>query len=484
MNFVIRPIKLLLVALVLISAVGLSFRLVRDSVASASTASSSSMVYLPITIKGYPRPVTGFGAQILPHKSTKVMGFLKEADVYWVRVNAINWNDIEPDPHTDPPTYKWEMVNESGLSFAAKNGMQIIATVRFAPAWAQKIPGYACGPISPEALDEFAKFLHALVQRYSYPPYNIKYWELGNEPDIDYRLADQNSGFGCWGDENDQFYGGGYYAEMLKVAYPAIKAVDPTAQVLIGGLLLDCDPTHPPEGKDCKPTRFLEGILINGGGPFFDIVSFHGYPTYSSSSPDGELYYDPNFPSWGARGGVVLGKVDFLREVLAQYGLAKPIMHTEGSLICPETNGADCNPPIEAFFQAQADYIVWLYVRNWAAGLKGTIWYQFNGSGWRYGSILDGNQDPKPVYYALDFLTQELKGATYVAPVTQFPSIVGYEFRNATKKIWVLWSPGAGTYAIQLPGGVLQVYDKYGTDITPAGPEINVKSPIYVEFAP
>ena len=484
MNLLIRAFKLLLIVFVLILAINISFRQNRESVVSASTTSSSSTIYLPITLHGYPRPVTGFGAQVLPYISNKVMDFMKEADVYWVRVNAINWNDIEPI-RTDPPTYHWDMVNEFYLSSASQNGMQTIATIRYAPTWAQKIPGYACGPISQATFDEFAQFLQALVQRYSYPPYNIKYWELGNEPDIDPTLlTDPGSGYGCWGDENDPFYGGGYYAEMLKVAYPAIKAVDPTAQVLVGGLLLDCDPTHPPEGKDCKPAKFLEGILRNGGGPFFDIVDFHGYPVYSSSTPGGELYYDAHYPSWEARGGVVLGKVSFLRERLAINGVTKPVMHTEGSLICPDGNSVDCNPPGEAFFQAQADYVVWLYVRNWAAGLKGTIWYQFNGPGWRNGGMLDENQDPRPAYYALDFLTKELKGATYVAPVAQFPSLVGYEFKTAAKKIWVLWSPDAGQYSIQLPGGVLHVYDKYGTDITAAGSEVNVKSPIYVEFAP
>jgi len=471
---------------VLISAIGISFRRNRETVASASMAASSSTTYLPITLHGYPRPVTGFGAQVLPNKSNQVMDYMKDADVYWMRVNAINWNEIEPI-RTDPPTYHWEMVNETNLSSASLNGMQIIATIRFAPEWAREPQSFECSPILQDKLDEYTQFLQALVQRYSYPPYNIKYWELGNEPDIDPSLlTDPGSGFGCWGDESDDYYGGGYYAEMLKVAYPAIKAVDPTAQVLIGGLLLDCDPTNPPPGKACKPAKFLEGILNNGGGPFFDIVSFHGYPTYSSSAPGGELYYDTHFPGWEVRGGVVLGKVDFLREVLANNGLNKPIMHTEGSLICPEGNGADCNPPSAAFFQAQADYVVWLYVRNWVAGLKGTIWYQFNGPGWRNGGLLDENQDPRPAYYALDFLTQELKGATYVAPIAhpQFPPLVGYEFKTSTKKIWVLWSPDAGTYAIQLPGGVLHVLDKYGADITPAGSDINVKSPIYVEFAP
>jgi len=109
----------------------------------------------------------------------------------------------------------------------------------------------------------------------------------------------------------DEYYGGGYYAEMLKAVYPAIKEADPQAQVLIGGLLLDCDPTHPPEGKDCKPSKFLEGILKNDGGDYFDIISFHGYPPYSGADIGGGLYNDVHHPYWESRGGVVLGKVDF-----------------------------------------------------------------------------------------------------------------------------------------------------------------------------
>ncbi len=63
--------------------------------------------------------------------------------------------------------------------------------------------------------------------------------------------------FGCWGDPNDKtYYGGEYYAEMLKRAYPAVKAANPQAIVLNGGLLLDCDPRYPPPGKDCLPADF------------------------------------------------------------------------------------------------------------------------------------------------------------------------------------------------------------------------------------
>jgi hypothetical protein len=83
--------------------------------------------------------------------------------------------------------------------------------------------------------------MHDLVARYSVPPYNVKYWELWNEPDVDPALAGLIGGdipFGCWGDSTDPYYGGGYYAEMLKAVYPRIKAADPQAQVARGRIAL------------------------------------------------------------------------------------------------------------------------------------------------------------------------------------------------------------------------------------------------------
>ncbi len=90
--------------------------------------------------------------------------------------------------------------------------------------------------------------------------------------------------FGCWGNPNDPYYGGGYYAELLKRAYPAAKAANPQAIVMNGGLLLDCDPRYPPPGKDCLPAQFLEGMLRNQGAAYFDILAFHGYPYYGTPS--------------------------------------------------------------------------------------------------------------------------------------------------------------------------------------------------------
>ncbi len=428
-----------------------------------------------------PRMAFGTESHLMDFQShTDIIG---ETGLQLVRHNALLWYNVEPSEGER----QWEAVAEleDKLARASSSGLSTILIVRGTPAWAQQTPGSFCGPITQDKFDAFANFLSEAVKRYSMPPYNVKFWELGNEPDVDPSLVQPKSVFGCWGNQNDPYYGGGYYAEMLKSVYPTIKSADPESKILIGGLLLDCDPTRPPEGKDCKPGNFLEGILRNGGGDYFDIVSFHGYPPYTdSSSEGGGLYYDEHFPSWEHRGGVVLGKVDFLRQVMASYSIDKPIIHTEGSLICPEWNTEDCSPPGEKFYEDQADYIIWMFVRNWANGLLGTIWYQFEGPGWRHGALLDENQDPKPAYYALEFLAEELNGGEYTGQVTQYDQLTGYEFTKSNKKVWVIWSPDGVPHPLLLDDAPQNIYDKYGNQIDATSTELLVSSPIYLEFSP
>ena len=430
-----------------------------------SSDTADSLIYLPLSMKNYPwRTIFGTQTQNLGDETFSSLAV--DAGLDWVRLDAFNWSKIEPQ-RTDPPTYKWNSVDQESLKAAKDNGIEAIAIVRGTPDWAQKYPGISCGPINNSELDEFASFLNTLVKRYSVPPYSIKYWELGNEPDVDPALVSPSSVFGCWGDDGDRHYGGRYYADMLKVAYPAIKSADPEAKVLIGGLLLDCDPS---KENSCKSGKFLDGILENDGGQFFDILSFHGYPHFGASS------------KWDHRGGVVLGKVDYIRQKLANKNLEKPIFHTEGSLLCHPADIANCEPPGTDFYEAQADYLPTLFVTNWVEGIEATIWYQFEGPGWRFGGLLDEDQNPKPVYDTLQFMTQQLGSATYIGRVFESTPVAGYKFKTFAKEIWVLWSPDGSLQSVTLPSSYDHIFDKYGDEISLTNNQLEVGSPVYVEF--
>ena len=416
-----------------------------------------------------------YGAEMNRISPERGLDLARPAGLYWLRYNGLRWADVE----ATRGTYDWEKVAdlETQLQAAYEAGLQTILIVRRTPEWAQKVPGSFCSAPRPEALQDLANFLAEAVNRYKDPPFGVKYWELGNEPDVDPRLVAPDGGFGCWGDEQDTYYGGEYYGQILQAIYPAIKAADPEAQVLIGGLLLDRDPAvdeHPN-----PPARFLEGILRGGGGDFFDLVSFHSYVPY-----DGQLHdWETTLPNWAQRGGTLPGKVDFLREVLAGYGYDKPLMVTEAGILC-----RDCpSPAPDDFLQAQAAYLPRLYVRSMAMGLEAAIWYTLNGPGWRQGGLLDENQQPRPAYEALRALTSLLAEAQYLGPLEQFAGLEGHAFRrpDAETEVWVLWAPDDQEVTIELPAGMQQAYDLAGTPLAPQNGSLDVGfAPVYLRVSP
>ncbi len=417
-----------------------------------------------------------FGVEINPGQAAKVAPQIKDAGVTWVRYNGILWSQVE----ATPGTRDWSKLDavEAELRAISAAGARPIVIVRDTPAWARKVPS-SCGPIQADALDDFASFMGDLVQRYSGPPYNVQIWEMGNEPDVDPSLVASDSIFGCWGDQNDPFYGGGYYADMLKQVYPAIKQANPAAQLMTGGILLDCDPTQPPDGKDCKPARFLEGILQNGGGAAFDILAYHAYVHWSPTDTD----WDDQQSAWSHRGGTLLGKLDYLRSILKQYNVNKPIFMNEGGLLCYPTS-VPCATRDPNFYNDQANYAVRLYSRAWASGLMGAVWYTLNGPGWRDGGMLDGSQEPRPSYQALTFMTSKLNGAQYVGALSQ-GGVEGYAFRRGNSTYNIYWTNNETSISVPLPTGTRTIYTYLGQTIAASSGTITVGfEPVIVEIAP
>jgi hypothetical protein len=401
-----------------------------------------------------------FGLEIGPGAVSATASRAGESGAAWARYNDVRWAAVEPTPGAR----NWAALGrtDAEIQLLVNQGLTPIVVVRATPRWAQQIPGSACGPIKPEALDAYAAFMRELVARYSQPPYQVHYWQIWNEPDAPSSLQG-DSPFGCWGDPNDPYYGGGYFAEMLKRVYPAIKQADPAAKVVLGGLLLDCDPDHPPAGKDCRSARFLEGVLRNGGGGAFDILAYHGYAYWGPVKVDWELSQN----NWAASGGAVLGKLAFLRAVLSRYNTSKPIMLTEAALLCI----GKC--PLDQYDADQANYVVRLYARAHAHGLMGAIWYTLNGPGWRSTGLLDSAQQPRLGYQAYTFLARLLNGAQYTGSFSS-GALEGYSFRKGATVYQICWTNDGSTISLALPQTMSATYDKLGQQLTMNGPSLNV----------
>jgi hypothetical protein len=426
-----------------------------------------------------------FGAEMDDFNGAGV-DLMAAANMTWVRRNAVVWSSIEPTEGT----YNWSAMADlaSQLKAFSNKGIQVILEVRSTPEWARKYPGTgpSCGPIRLEKMAAFGNFMHALVERYSVAPYHVKYWEIWNEPDYPYTEGDNL--FGCWGDWGDPYFGGGYYAEVLKAAYPQIKIADPQGQVLIGGLLLDCDPRP---GAGCAIQgkgvlgSFLEGILRNNGGPYFDAVSFHSYDIYWGSLG---VYINPNWASaWNTTGPVLIAKSDYIKSVLNQYSVTgKYLMNTETAVIC----GRD-GLELPCLTADSANTKVYYLAQNFAAaiaqGIRANIWYSVYG--WRNSALLDGYNTPLPAYYAFKFVTNELSDVAYAGVINSTDingasNVKGYIFQRSNRRIWVLWSLDGNTQAITLPGVPLAAYDSLGNSVSPAS-TMNVSlNPLFLEWNP
>jgi hypothetical protein len=391
-----------------------------------------------------------FGISLKQLDSASGLDQVIQAGVSWTRTGFI-WSAIEPSPGER----YWDTDLEQGLIRATTAGVQPIMLIEGTPGWALKA-GYDCGAVAESQFPALAQFAYDLVKRYSASPYNVRYWELWNEPDVWGTL-------GCWGDPSDtDYYGGYYYGQMLQEVYPRIKEADPRAQVLVGGLLLDCDPINPPYWKDCTSSKFLEGVLASGAGPFFDGVSFHAYDQYTGKGTYENVIWSS---SYNTTGPVSIAKARYLKEVLAQYGYeGKYLMNTETGVLWgwDWTNPLPCDPSAPPDVEVtKVYYVIHSYAVAVAEGWKATVWY--SALGYRCTGLLNSDLSPKPAYYAYQFAQQKLGEAVFVRQITEYPQVMGYEYEIPGKKLWVLWSLDGQAHPLSLPGLPL-VVNRVGED--------------------
>ncbi|RCK76375.1 MAG: hypothetical protein ANABAC_0526 [Anaerolineae bacterium] len=435
--------------------------------------SQTQNLYLPLVFRNYPL-VTVFGVDARSN-----LDKVSEAGLSWARGVSVLWDQVE----ATRGVYNW---NDDGLknflANASQRNIQVILIVQRAPTWARKYDK-ACGPIKSSELDSFANFMVEVVKRYSVPPYNVRYFQVWNEQDAPTGVPD-SLGIGCWGEQSypgDPYFGGEYFGEMLLRVYPKIKQANPSVQVLIGSLLLDCDPRSWGDGycatrDKANEWNFFEGVLKRGAGNAFDIMTFNGYAYYAEGKNAvwAEKYARRE---WAAKGGQVDGKLDYLREKMSNYGISKPIMLSEAGMFYQSSGYIGDTP--EAYEQTKADYLTYVYANTWAQGLQATIWYSLKHLS---PKLLDANNNPKPAYNALKTMTSILAQADYKSREDQ-AGYTKFIYHLGNQEIWLLIPTGevAGTsYNISKPDNFVKLVDIYGNEQPDPGSIISFSRPVYV----
>ena len=163
----------------------------------------------------------------------------------WMRV-LIDWHVIEPVKGQ----FNWGYADH-WINGALKRGMKVLGLIAYTPEWARYPDAYYTAPPADPA--NFAAFSTAVVQRYGD---RISDWEIWNEPNLPlfFGYAERPADV---------------YTQVLKAAYPAIKAVQPNSVVISGGLSRAV-------GVDA-PTNFLNQMYASGVKGYFDAFAMHPY---------------------------------------------------------------------------------------------------------------------------------------------------------------------------------------------------------------
>jgi len=181
----------------------------------------------------------------------------------WI-AQTIRWKDIEPQPGQ----FTWEQVDAS-VKAARLYGFRILFSVAGAPDWSRSPDSNLAFDGPPADYATFAAFLTTLATRYVG---FVQAYEIWPEANLNSRWASPN------GVSPVQ------YTELLRQSYLAVKAADPAAIVVSGGLA----PTGAHDGFNViDDLAYYQGLYNAGAANYFDAlgVRVDGYNNPPNDSP-------------------------------------------------------------------------------------------------------------------------------------------------------------------------------------------------------
>ncbi|MFG1929260.1 cellulase family glycosylhydrolase [Mycobacterium sp. NPDC048908] len=179
----------------------------------------------------------------------KTMDMIKATNVSAVRL-MIPWAAVE----TSTGTLNWSSIDKTVNSAASRN-IAVVGMVNATPRWAVVSGGQYLSS-RPSSAAAYADFVAKFVARYAGKIAAVEIW---NEP----------NSVTFWTPTPDP----AAYTELLKAAYPKVKAVDPSIVVISAGL----GAIQSFGSLTINPVAYLTQMYAAGAGPYFDALSFHPY---------------------------------------------------------------------------------------------------------------------------------------------------------------------------------------------------------------
>ncbi len=139
---------------------------------------------------------------------------------------VFSWAAAQPD-QGQPPSFA---DSDAFVARAARNDIEILPIVMYAPPWARVDPdNFASPPANPS---DYTSYLVQLAQRYGpngtfwsehpeVPKRPLRVWQIWNEPQLRYQWASKDWEAG--------------YGQLLHAAHDALKQADPGSTVVLAG---------------------------------------------------------------------------------------------------------------------------------------------------------------------------------------------------------------------------------------------------------
>jgi hypothetical protein len=348
---------------------------------------------------------------------------------HWVRI-FVSWRSLQPNPGPIAPS---ALAAYEQIFNELAPGTKVILDVFGTPKWETGSSDEHAPPANPH---DYAIFVASLAQRFGG---HVSAYEIWNEED------------------ESRWWSGGpdptAYARLLTATYPAVKAANPRATVVLGGLT----------GNDYN---FLENVYQAGGKGSFDAVGVHTDTACNVLSPYSFLR--------GVDGRLIPDSFLAYREVHATMlanGDNKPIWMTELSW---RTTGATCNEgawagqkPEGVSEEQQASFLRQAYhCLAQAPYVQVALWFPIQDEGALVSGLIRSDGSHKPSFTAMRNYLREgdtLTGScgAFTGPKITVASPLNRRTYAGTLPIHVKAFSAQGVFRIRLliDGKLIRNYD-------------------------
>ena len=336
------------------------------------------------------------------------------AGVEWVRID-VSWDSLQPSGPTSYDLNGGVAKLQKRLDEVAARGMKSMVMLYWAPPWSS---GTTAKNGVPRNADEYGTAAAWMAQHYAGKLQAIEIW---NEPDLADFLANRSVVT---------------YTNLLKAAYPKIKAANPNVTVVAGA----------PTGIN---TNWYTQMYANGGAHMFDALGIHPYMGNVDEPPTTcntkyIQYYPCNITNLV---NLMKANGDGDRQIWAtEYGWSTHDNSTYTAPIPSWKRGVTYANQAKYVIQMQEVLAQWPQVTN-------SFWYTDRNTAnadaqeANYG-LLYRDFTPKPGYYAMKCVASGICGPNAVAAPAAPTGL------NATaagqNKIDLTWNTttGADTYQV------------------------------------